>query len=72
MSNLTICRFKLNNFNYSLLFILLFMAPSFANGGNLFVLLIIQRTVQIVTYVIYKFTCNYLRHLKFSFDHYRF
>ena len=35
MSNLTICRLTSNNFNYSLL-----MAPSFANGGNLFVLLI--------------------------------
>ena len=33
MSNLTICRFTSNNFNYSLL-----VAPSFANGGNLFVL----------------------------------
>ena len=33
ISNLTIYRFTSNNFNYSLL-----MAPSFANGGNLFVL----------------------------------
>ena len=33
MSNLSIYRFTLNNFNYSLL-----VVPSFANGGNLFVL----------------------------------
>jgi len=33
MSNLTICHFISNNFNYSLL-----VAPSFVNGGNLFVL----------------------------------
>jgi len=32
MSNLMICRFTSNNFNYSLL-----VAPSFANDGNLFV-----------------------------------
>ena len=32
-SNLMICRFTSNNFNYNLL-----VAPSFANGGNLFVL----------------------------------
>ena len=37
MSNLTICHFTLNNFNYNLL-----VAPSFANGGNLFVLPIFQ------------------------------
>ena len=33
MSNLTICHFTSNNFNYNLL-----VVPSFANGGNLFVL----------------------------------
>ena len=33
MSNLTICRFTSNNLNYSLL-----VVPSFANGGNLFVI----------------------------------